>query len=903
MKRFLSLLLSICIITLIPIPVKAEQRIFKVQNANGDIFAVGQKEIQGEIYLPLRTTCELLGYDVFWVETDRSVIITGNNAVYVVKPGSRECVTKNGTVPLIRAPEIIDGSTYAPLYLFLNVMGVEYVQNQDILKKKPVVDLVNVRVLNRIDEYKILDHIRSIAGKERLAGTKNENDTADYLYDRFRGMGYTVEQQSFRIYGNYLIEIPTVNRLQLIGIPGKGFETSVVMNSKNGYVKGQLVWYDEATDYKDKIVIIDTYNYLFYQYLDLIAESGALAVIMLGEAYENIMYGLYEEDKVLAIGVDRSHITELREIVKNNVKVYAEIEVRNGNWYGTSRNIIAKKHAPAPADEILLVTAHYDTAKGSNGANDNGSGIGVLLAVAESVVGIPGDLEVWFVALGGNKQDQVGSNAFLSELDDKTKDKIIGCINLDMLADAEGGRFNIYTVDGRKNIVSYFMERASYRQFGEPLHVHYDMVGDHRTFSVADIPSVQLSQDRIQVEYFNRKDNIENINPEYLKKAARIVADALYGMLSKDTPSLRILDKGYNIMSKRTFSLSIRALFPYRQSVKDVEEELGIFGELEPNPEGITKLKYNIKWFDDMKTDTFFVYDYFGLLQSVEIRFTDKSVEKVLEVLYGQLGNPVDRSHTTFGWTSIYGNYYDYDFDKNVLSIYPFVPEDRIIAIYPVSERIIETDNAAHAKLWDLITGIMRPQDIDYISRFAVFTDYLGNKTGYIKRDLPNYRRTDKAEFICFLDYYDIFNESGNYRSYDQTVRVLIHEYGHLLTLNENQMDPEGTEERPIGYNGGKFKEGSIVDAFYNRFWADCIVYWENMNANDFYNRMSDAFVTKYAATKCSEDICETFAEFVLRNKPEGKTVAEQKILFFYEYEEMIEVRNHIRKFLNIEKK
>ncbi|NLY98552.1 MAG: hypothetical protein GX082_14240, partial [Clostridiaceae bacterium] len=51
------------------------------------------------------------------------------------------------------------------------------------------------------------------------------------------------------------------------------------------------------------------------------------------------------------------------------------------------------------------------------------------------------------------------------------------------------------------------------------------------------------------------------------------------------------------------------------------------------------------------------------------------------------------------------------------------------------------------------------------------------------------------------------------------------------------------------------------------------------------------------------EDICETFAEFVLRNKPEGKTVAEQKILFFYEYEEMIEVRNHIRKFLNIEKK
>ena len=69
---------------------------------------------------------------------------------------------------MIRAIEIIDGSTYAPLYLFLNVMGVEYVQNQDILKKKPVVDLVNVRVLNRIDEYKTGPYSFH-CGKERLA--------------------------------------------------------------------------------------------------------------------------------------------------------------------------------------------------------------------------------------------------------------------------------------------------------------------------------------------------------------------------------------------------------------------------------------------------------------------------------------------------------------------------------------------------------------------------------------------------------------------------------------------------------------------------------------------------------------------------------------------------------------
>lgn len=898
-KRLLSIFLSLSIIAFFPMTAKAADRMFKVQNAHGDIYAVGQKELYGEIYLPLRSTCELLGFDVFWYEKDRSVIITGNNHFYTIQPGSRFCVTDKGTIPMIHAPELIDGSTYAPLSMFLNIMDLQYIDDRDILKMKPIYEQSGSNIWNKVDVYRMMNNMRGFANKERLAGSKGENDAAVLLYSHFKNLGYSVEQQPFKIYGNYLTQYPTVNRLELLGTTGGRIPTSIVLNSKNGIAKGQLVWYDETVEYKDKIVIIDTYNYLFYQYLDLIVQKGALGVIMLGEAYENLMYGLYEEDKVLAVGVERSYMMNLRELVKNNVKVYAEIEVRGAVWYGISYNVIAKKPSTGTNNEILLVTAHYDSDKGSKGYNDNGSGIAVMMETAELLAGIPGDLEIWFVALAGNKRDQNGSNYLISTLDAKTKNRIVGNIDLDLLADSRGDIFNMYTVDGRKNIVTYFLERAAYKQYGEPLAVTNDMVGDHRTFSFADIPSVKLSQDRVYVQYYNREDTMDQISAEYLEKAARITIGALTGMMSNITPSLRELDKGYNIMSNKSYKLSISALFPYGQSVMDVERELGIYGQLDPSTEGMVKLKYQIKWFDDLKTITYFVYDYYGCLRSVEIHF-DESVEKTLDYLYNLFGEPSDRSHISFGWTSVYGNYYDYDHESNILCVYPYTPEDRIVATYPVSQRIIKTADGTHARLWDLVTGIIRPQDIDYISRFSVFTDYLGNKTGYIKRDIPNYLRTDKSEFILFMDYYDIFDENGRFRDYDQMIKVLIHEYAHLLTMNKTQMDPEGVEDRPIGYNSGSFKEGSMMDEFYKKFWEKNIVLWENMNVNDFYRMLSDEFVSKYAATKCSEDIAESFTEFVLRDRPKGNTVADEKILFFYKYNVMIDARTHIRSFLKL---
>ena len=93
----------------------------------------------------------------------------------------------------------------------------------------------------------------------------------------------------------------------------------------------------------------------------------------------------------------------------------------------------------------------------------------------------------------------------------------------------------------------------------------------------------------------------------------------------------------------------------------------------------------------------------------------------------------------------------------------------------------------------------------------------------------------------------------------------MIHEYGHVLLEDETQVDLSvGTSTHdPAG-----FIEGSFRKRFYDRFW---------------------------------KDIADTFTVFVLGERPAGNTVAEEKILFFWDDPDMVSIRNEIRENIGLE--
>jgi Zn-dependent M28 family amino/carboxypeptidase len=62
------------------------------------------------------------------------------------------------------------------------------------------------------------------------------------------------------------------------------------------------------------------------------------------------------------------------------------------------RNIIADKDATSNGSDALLVGAHYDAAPGSPGADDNASGVAVLLETARILHNVPMSRKIRFVA-------------------------------------------------------------------------------------------------------------------------------------------------------------------------------------------------------------------------------------------------------------------------------------------------------------------------------------------------------------------------------------------------------------------------------------------------------------------------------------------------------------------------
>ena len=103
-------------------------------------------------------------------------------------------------------------------------------------------------------------------------------------------------------------------------------------------------------------------------------------------------------------------------------------------WGKVYRNVVATKcpDRPGQGEEFppLLIGAHYDTVSGSPGADDNASGLVVLLEVAFRLRAQPLTRPVWLAAFCLEEQDRLGSRAFASRLKAERRE-LVGAIILE----------------------------------------------------------------------------------------------------------------------------------------------------------------------------------------------------------------------------------------------------------------------------------------------------------------------------------------------------------------------------------------------------------------------------------------------------------------------------------------
>lgn len=220
-----------------------------------------------------------------------------------------------------------------------------------------------------------------------------------------------------------------------------------------------------------------------------------------------------------------------------------------------------------------------------------------------------------------------------------------------------------------------------------------------------------------------------------------------------------------------------------------------------------------------------------------------------------------------------------------------------------------QDDSAAHQQIWNYFTALIPAGQRRIIAEYSIITDGQGGTLAAVAQT-----QSDPNLWELQVDIAD----AGNY--YDLTY-TLVHEFGHLLTLSPDQVPPslavfnnpddeaiylDEASACPDYFPGeGCANPDSYINDFYRQFWADIYEEWNELNLeenddayyeklDEFYYKYEDQFLTSYAAANPEEDIAEAWAFFIFSPEPAGDSIAEEKVLFFYQYPELVELRTNI---------
>jgi hypothetical protein len=219
------------------------------------------------------------------------------------------------------------------------------------------------------------------------------------------------------------------------------------------------------------------------------------------------------------------------------------------------------------------------------------------------------------------------------------------------------------------------------------------------------------------------------------------------------------------------------------------------------------------------------------------------------------------------------------------------------------SEFAPELNNAAiHTAIWQTFTTLVPVQYRNNIDYFDVMISAEGT-AAHVE---PVTNTLDSWTLAIDINEFSLPGSNDEYKEF---VATLVHELAHILSLNNTQIDgsvEDATECRPSFYiEEGCALANSIIQAYYHQFWSKELnsIYKNSYNPNDFgeslYANYPQHFITEYAASNPVEDLAEHFAYFVIQGQPNNnKDKIDQKLLFFYQFQPMVDLRNRIRQVL-----
>lgn len=215
-----------------------------------------------------------------------------------------------------------------------------------------------------------------------------------------------------------------------------------------------------------------------------------------------------------------------------------------------------------------------------------------------------------------------------------------------------------------------------------------------------------------------------------------------------------------------------------------------------------------------------------------------------------------------------------------------------------VKEEVLdETEKKNIDRVVNLLVKIIPKDKLNIITEIEAIRDVNIDSPMYVLYgDITEGMRLGINLPILNDDYFKV----DEYLSY-----ALIHEFAHAFSMSKNQLEEEKAVNNPeyVWELLDGYREDSYLKNFYNSFWKNVPEGWTTTKYKsqremvDFYLLNEDIFSNGYASTNVHEDFAESFKFFITEKIDfESKHNLEKKVLFFYQYPELVQLRLEILK-------
>ncbi|MCM3575379.1 M28 family metallopeptidase [Mesobacillus subterraneus] len=418
------------------------------------------------------------------------------------------------------------------------------------------------KVVARVDAERAIEHVRYLSEEigPRPGGLQAQQESAEYIANVLKSYGYEVEFQYFPVADQYIADVAFADGTswQMAAAP-KGKVSKEAVTGEVLFVEGGTNLADFPADTAGKIVVLPRASSLagYRAQVDNAVQAGAAGVILQSLVGSRGNYGQTFNPN-LSTSVDipvfgaayiqgewlKEQLAEGPVEISLSSEQFSDLE---------SVNVIATK-APKEKNKNtkeVILGAHHDSVVGAPGANDNASGVGLMLELARVYKGYNTDKELKFIAFGSEERGLLGARYYVDQLTQEQRDNIEAVFVPDMVATNYGPAKNLYamTPNGSNNIVTDSTVAAGARLGNSDILPGKFGSSDHVPFHNAGIPAALFiwmgidSWDplvyHIEKVYHTPQDTIEdNISSEKMKSALDIIGAGLFDVVRKDVPGL-----------------------------------------------------------------------------------------------------------------------------------------------------------------------------------------------------------------------------------------------------------------------------------------------------------------------------------------------------------------------------